>query len=248
MPLPEAQLFEATLFGLCRSTDDMREGTRAFLEKRKPSSGACGRGRVRTRMAPAVEACRVSARSTRNRSDSAGCPERLLTVCAPDRRPDLAERLRSAHRHRRSRFNVASPTGCEPARAAALAAAGALDGDVEVWCVCRGRSRFPRRRGAVAETGRFDAVVCLGCLIRGATPHFEYISSAGGAGHPAASGETGVPMAFGVLTTDTWEQAEERAVEGRANKGWEAAAAAIEMAVLFRGAAAPASACRSASR
>ena len=70
--------------------------------------------------------------------------------------------------------------------------------------------------------------------MRGATAHFEYISASVAHGIQQAAGDTGVPMAFGVLTTDTWEQAEERAVAGRENKGWEAAAAAIEMAVLFR--------------
>jgi 6,7-dimethyl-8-ribityllumazine synthase len=86
----------------------------------------------------------------------------------------------------------------------------------------------------LAETGRFDAVVCLGCVIRGATPHFEYISTSVAHGIQDAAGGTRVPMSFGVLTTDTWEQAEERAGGGRDNKGFEAAAAAIEMAQLFR--------------
>jgi 6,7-dimethyl-8-ribityllumazine synthase len=79
-----------------------------------------------------------------------------------------------------------------------------------------------------------DAVVCLGCLIRGATPHFEYIASAVAHGLTDAAGDTGVPMTFGVLTTNTVEEALERAGEGSANKGWEAACAAIEMARLFR--------------
>jgi 6,7-dimethyl-8-ribityllumazine synthase len=76
--------------------------------------------------------------------------------------------------------------------------------------------------------------VCLGCIIRGETPHFDYIASAVAHGITDASGETGVPMAFGVLTTDTLAQAEARAVEGPDNKGYEAAVAAIEMAALFR--------------
>ena len=70
-------------------------------------------------------------------------------------------------------------------------------------------------------------------MIRGETAHFEYISAAVAHGLMQASGETGVPMAFGVLTTDTWEQAEARAGDGRDNKGCEAAAAALEMAELF---------------
>jgi 6,7-dimethyl-8-ribityllumazine synthase len=74
--------------------------------------------------------------------------------------------------------------------------------------------------------------VCLGCVIRGGTPHFEYIASATAHGITAAAADTGVPMAFGVLTTDSVEQAVERAAAGPANKGREAALAAVEMATL----------------
>jgi 6,7-dimethyl-8-ribityllumazine synthase len=85
----------------------------------------------------------------------------------------------------------------------------------------------------VAESGRVSAVVCLGCLIRGATPHFEFIASACAQGITAAAASTGVPMAFGVLTTNSVEEALERAVDGPSNKGREAAEAALEMARLF---------------
>ncbi len=85
----------------------------------------------------------------------------------------------------------------------------------------------------VAETGKVSAVVCLGCLIRGATPHFEYIASACAHGITAAAASTGVPMAFGVLTTNSAEEALERVAPGPAHKGREAADAAIEMARLF---------------
>jgi len=81
-----------------------------------------------------------------------------------------------------------------------------------------------------AESGRFDAIVCLGCLIRGETAHFEYISSAVAHGLTEGAAATGVPMAFGVLTTNSIEEALARAVEGSGNKGHEAAVAAIEMA------------------
>jgi 6,7-dimethyl-8-ribityllumazine synthase len=132
-----------------------------------------------------------------------------------------------------SRFNQVITTRlCEGARAA-LGEAGAAPADVEVFDV-PGAFELPQAARAVAEDGRFDAVICLGCVIRGETPHFEYISASVAHGVQAAAGDTGVPMAFGVLTTGTWAQAEERAGEGRANKGFEAAAAAIEMAVLFR--------------
>ncbi len=97
-----------------------------------------------------------------------------------------------------------------------------------------GAFELPQAARCAAETGRFDAIICLGCVIRGETPHFEYISSAVAHGIMEAAGETGIPIAFGVLTTDTEAQAEERAGSGRDNKGWEAAAAGIEMAVLFR--------------
>jgi 6,7-dimethyl-8-ribityllumazine synthase len=132
-----------------------------------------------------------------------------------------------------SRFNAAiTERLCEGARAA-LDEGGASASDVEVVSV-PGAFELPQAARRLAETGRFDAVICLGCVIRGATAHFEYISSSAAHGIQEASGETGVPMAFGVLTTDTWEQAEERAMPGRDNKGFEAAAAAIEMAQLFR--------------
>jgi 6,7-dimethyl-8-ribityllumazine synthase len=85
----------------------------------------------------------------------------------------------------------------------------------------------------VAEGGKVSAVVCLGCLIRGATPHFEYIASACAHGITAAAASTGVPMSFGVLTTNSVEEALERAAPGPSNKGKEAADAAVEMARLY---------------
>jgi 6,7-dimethyl-8-ribityllumazine synthase len=130
-----------------------------------------------------------------------------------------------------SRFNEAITARLRDGARAALAEAGASD--VEIVGV-PGAFELPQAARCLGETGRFDAVVCLGCVIRGATPHFEYISSSVAHGIQDASAETGVPMAFGVLTTDSWEQAEERAGAGRDNKGFEAAAAAIEMAQLFR--------------
>ena len=132
-----------------------------------------------------------------------------------------------------SRFNEAVTRRlCDGARAA-LTGAGASSEDVDVIEV-PGAFELPQAARCAAEGGRYDAVVCLGCVIRGETPHFEYISAAVAHGIQEASGETGVPMAFGVLTTDTLAQAEARAVAGPDNKGFEAAAAAIEMAALFR--------------
>ena len=80
--------------------------------------------------------------------------------------------------------------------------AGAAESTDSDASTCRVRSRFRRPRAAAAETGRFDAVVCLGCVIRGETPHFEYIASAVAHGITSASGDTGIPMAFGVLTNE----------------------------------------------
>ena len=115
---------------------------------------------------------------------------------------------------------------------AALAEAGVTEDEVELLRV-PGAFEIPMAAQRVAETGRVSAVVCLGCLIRGATPHFEYLASACAQGIIAASSTTGVPMSFGVLTTNSAEEALERAAPGPANKGREAADAAIEMARLF---------------
>ena len=132
-----------------------------------------------------------------------------------------------------SRFNESITGALRDGARAALAEAGVASGDIEELQV-PGAFELPQAARRAAETARFDAVVCLGCVIRGETPHFEYISSAVAQGIMDAAGETGVPIAFGVLTTDNEEQAEERAGAGRENKGWEAAAAAMEMARLFR--------------
>jgi 6,7-dimethyl-8-ribityllumazine synthase len=112
---------------------------------------------------------------------------------------------------------------------AALAAAGVDANNVTVVRV-PGAFEIPMAAQHAAETGRFDAIVCLGCLIRGETPHFEYISSAVAHGLTTAAAATGVPMGFGVLTTNSVEEALARAADGSGNKGHEAAVAAIEMA------------------
>ena len=132
-----------------------------------------------------------------------------------------------------SRFNPAITGALAEGARAALLEAGAAAFDIEELAV-PGAYELPQAARCAAETGRFDAVVCLGCVIRGATPHFEYISSAVAHGIMSAAGETGIPISFGVLTTDSEAQAAERARPGRDNKGREAAAAAIEMARLFR--------------
>jgi 6,7-dimethyl-8-ribityllumazine synthase len=132
-----------------------------------------------------------------------------------------------------SRFNETITASLRDAAVTTLREAGAADGHVQVFAV-PGAFEIPQAARAAAETGRFDAVVCLGCIIRGETPHFEYIAGAVAHGITAAAGETGVPMAFGVLTTDTVDQATARSGLGAENKGREAAAAAVEMATLYR--------------
>jgi 6,7-dimethyl-8-ribityllumazine synthase len=113
----------------------------------------------------------------------------------------------------------------------ALAAAGVSSNDISVIKV-PGAFEVPFAARQAAEQGRYAAVICLGCLIKGATPHFEYIASAASHGIADAASSTGVPMTFGVLTTNSVEEALERAGAGSTNKGWEAAMAAVEMATL----------------
>ena len=86
----------------------------------------------------------------------------------------------------------------------------------------------------MAELGRYDAVICLGAVIRGETPHFDYVAGQAAAGIARAGYETGVPVIFGVLTTETLEQAINRAGAKAGNKGFDAALTAVEMASLLR--------------
>lgn len=97
-----------------------------------------------------------------------------------------------------------------------------------------GAYELPFAARVAAASGRIDGIVCLGCLIKGETPHFDYIASAVAQGIMQASLDTGVPMAFGVLTTNTLDEAEARVQPGPGNKGFEAALAAIDMALLAR--------------
>ncbi len=103
---------------------------------------------------------------------------------------------------------------------------------VEVFWV-PGSFELPLISRRVAETGRFDAVVALGCVIRGQTPHFEYIAKEVASGLARVSWETGIPAIFGVITADTMEQAIERAGIKTNGRGWEAAQTALEMADLL---------------
>ncbi len=116
---------------------------------------------------------------------------------------------------------------------AALRESGLQDDDVVTFRV-PGAYELPQAAQRVAEDRSWEAVVCLGCLIRGETPHFDYIASAAAEGIMRAAQATGVPIAFGVLTTNTAEEAMARAGDGAANKGRESAVAALEMARFYR--------------
>ena len=115
----------------------------------------------------------------------------------------------------------------------ALMRHGAKEEDVDVVKV-PGAFEIPLAAKKVAEKGAYNAVICLGTVIRGATPHFDYVAAEVSKGVAAASLDTGVPIAFGVLTTDTIEQAVERAGTKSGNKGFDAAVTAIEMAQVFK--------------
>lgn len=97
-----------------------------------------------------------------------------------------------------------------------------------------GAFEIPVATDKLASQKRFDAIICLGAVIRGATPHFEYISSSVSSGISQTALKHGIPVVFGVLTTDTIEQAIERSGTKSGNKGWDAALTAIEMADLFQ--------------
>ncbi|MDF2882919.1 MAG: 6,7-dimethyl-8-ribityllumazine synthase [Clostridiaceae bacterium] len=119
---------------------------------------------------------------------------------------------------------------------------GALDGlkrhgveenDIEIAWV-PGAFEIPLTAKKMAKSQKYDAVICLGAVIRGATPHFDYVSNEVSKGIASVSLETEIPVIFGVLTTDTIEQAIERAGTKAGNKGYDAAVTAIEMANLLR--------------
>jgi 6,7-dimethyl-8-ribityllumazine synthase len=110
---------------------------------------------------------------------------------------------------------------------------GASDDDIVIVRV-PGSFEIPFVARRMARAKNYDAIICLGAVIRGATPHFEYVSAEVSKGIASVSMDSGVPVIFGVLTTDTIEQAIERAGSKSGNKGWDAAISAVEMANLLR--------------
>lgn len=115
----------------------------------------------------------------------------------------------------------------------ALVRHGAKEEDIDVAKV-PGSFEIPLIAKKMASKGIYNAVICLGTVIRGATPHFEYIAAEVSKGVAMSSLETGVPVVFGIITSDTIEQAVERAGTKSGNKGWDAAITAIEMAQLIK--------------
>lgn len=110
---------------------------------------------------------------------------------------------------------------------------GAVDEDLQIYKV-PGSFELPLVANKLAQSKQFDAVICLGALIRGSTPHFDFLSAEVVKGIANSALQTGVPISFGVLTADTLEQAIERAGAKLGNKGWDAAISAIEMVNLYR--------------
>ena len=115
----------------------------------------------------------------------------------------------------------------------ALDRLGAGENSVELYKV-PGSFEIPLLALKVAETGKFDAVICVGTVIRGQTPHFEYISGEVTKGIAQAGMQTGVPVIYGIVTADTLEQAIDRAGAKQGNKGFEAAMAAVELVNLYK--------------
>ena len=132
-----------------------------------------------------------------------------------------------------SRFNEEVTEGLLRGACRALDEASVRPEDISIVRV-PGAFEIPLAARRLASTGQFDAVICIGCLIKGETMHFEYIAEAATHGIADAAAETGVPMTLGVLTTLTDEQAEARSADNDDNKGREAAMAAVEMATLLR--------------
>ncbi|MCS7206668.1 MAG: 6,7-dimethyl-8-ribityllumazine synthase [Dehalococcoidia bacterium] len=133
-----------------------------------------------------------------------------------------------------SRFNSLVTERLVEGAQAALREAGVREEDILLAWV-PGSFEIPVVAKHLASSGRFHAVICLGAVIRGETPHFEYVASQAAAGIAQVARETGVPCIFGVLTTEDTAQALERAGGKMGNRGYDAALAAIQMATLLQG-------------
>ncbi len=132
-----------------------------------------------------------------------------------------------------SRFNDFISSKLVEGALDALKRHGAIEDHITLVKV-PGAFEIPIAAKRLATKGGYDAIICLGAVIRGATPHFDYVASEVAKGIAVVSLESAVPVTFGVLTTDNLEQAIERAGSKSGNKGWDAAMAAMEMASLFK--------------
>lgn len=142
-----------------------------------------------------------------------------------------------------SRFNEFISSKLLEGAQDALRRHGVADGDVDVaWAP--GSFEIPLVAKKMAQSGKYDAVIGLGVVIRGGTPHFDYIAAEVSKGIASVSLDTGLPVIFGVITAETLEQAIERAGTKQGNKGFDAAVSAIEMANLMKGLGKPGKASR----
>jgi len=133
-----------------------------------------------------------------------------------------------------SRFNEAISTRLLDGALDCLHRHGTEEGGIDIAWV-PGSFEIPLAALKMAESGSYDAVICLGAVIRGATPHFDVIASEVAKGVARAASKTGLPVIFGVITADSMEQAVERAGGKNGNKGWSAALSGLEMASLLAG-------------
>ena len=131
-----------------------------------------------------------------------------------------------------SRFNEFITSKLQDGAVDALMRHGCREDDITCIHV-PGAFELPLIAGKTAEAGLFDAVICVGCVIRGQTPHFEYVAGEAARGIARVGLETGVPVTFGVITADTLEQAIERAGSKAGNKGVDAALSAVELVTLL---------------
>ncbi len=131
-----------------------------------------------------------------------------------------------------SRFNGAITERLVEGARDCLVRHGVADGDIDVVRV-PGAWELPAAAARVAGLRRHDAIIALGCVIRGATPHFDHVAGEASSGLGAVARQQSIPVIFGVLTTDTIEQAVERAGTKAGNKGWDAALSALEMINLY---------------
>ncbi|PIQ98768.1 MAG: 6,7-dimethyl-8-ribityllumazine synthase [Nitrospinae bacterium CG11_big_fil_rev_8_21_14_0_20_45_15] len=132
-----------------------------------------------------------------------------------------------------SRFNDVITRSLEQGAIDALVRHGAKEDDIHI-AKTPGAFEIPMAAQRLCASGKYDAVICLGAVIRGSTPHFEYVAGEAARGVGALSRTANIPVLFGVLTTDNLEQALERAGGKSGNKGWDTAMAAIEMANLYK--------------